>query len=233
MSDIKQTGVRILGRVVRFPRREGVSVSDLDSTDRKSSAVTRPPVAVLKAIANSLDSHALPRRKREIIDRSHLPPTERTSEAIAASFNPARIMNSESCMEAYVLSQHMLVNGNCAQPILAPQGASVHNLHMARGNLKLKDKIKEKPKSVWPRTFLMEYRQAKGMTQGQAAKAMGFKRHSDLSKIENGKQQYTQRVLERAARLYETSIWHLLYCPPNTTASDLIKIWHESVKIPD
>lgn len=208
-------------------------MSDFDSVDRKSSAVTRPPVAVLKAIAKSLDNHTLPRRKREIIDRSHLPPIERTSEAIAASFNPARIMNSESCMEAYVLSQHMLVNSDCAQPFLVPQGASVHNLHMARSNLKLKDKIKEKPASIWPRTFLMEYRNAKGMTQGEAAKAMGFKHHSDLSKIENGKQQYTQHVLETAARLYDTSIWHLLYCPPKTSASDLIKIWHESVKVPD
>lgn len=233
MSEIEQTGVRVVGKVVAF-RREAVAMSDSElSTGKKSSAVTRPPVAVLKAIAKSLDSHALPRRKREIIDRSHLPPKDRTSEAIAASFNPARIMNSESFMEGCVRSEHMLVNGDCAQPILGPQGASVHNLHMARGSAKVKTKIKEKPESVWTRTFLMEYRKQRGMTQGEAAKAMGFKRHSDLSKIENGKQQYTQRVLEHAAKLYKTSIWHLLYCPPNTPLSDLLKIWQESVKVPD
>lgn len=213
-----------MGKVikVRFRRHARASAAVV-----KSSAVTRLSVTAFTATAKSLDSHTLPRRNRDIVVRSHETPAARMREAIPSSSKPSFSMKTDNCMDANVHQAHRQVNLLCAPGSLEPVEAAVHNMHMAKRGHKHKQ---EQQHGLWTRTYLKEYRKVAGLSQSKAAFEMGLTGHSQLSRIEAGKQEYSQHVLEAASRLYSVSIWHLLYCPPHTPLPKALQIWTKSLE---
>lgn len=213
-----------MGTVIRFPGHSAAS-----STGTKSFAVTKSPVAVLIAMAKSFDSQTLPRRKRDTVVRSHDTPLSRINEAIPSSSNPLADMNFANSMWSNVHQVHNQVKPNCGFGAVEGARYPVHYVHMAKNSLKMNTKQRLAVRRFKP-TFLREYRVAKGMSQSEAADALGYSDHTTLSKIENGKQPYDQALLEEAAILYDTSVWHLLFAPPGTTISDAIRIFQEATR---
>lgn len=211
-----------MGKVIRF-----VDHARSSAFTTKSSAVTRLSVAALKAPAKSLDNHTLPRRSREMVVRSQETPVARMREAIDSSSSPSIAMNSDNCMGGNVHTMHIKVNLHCAKGAIGPVETTVHNTHMGRNKLKAQP---EQHFKLSAKTYFKEYRIAAGLSQPEAASKMGYADHSTLSKIEAGKVEYNKSFLEAAARVYQTSIWHLLYCPPNTPIGDAIEIWTKSIK---
>ncbi len=70
----------------------------------------------------------------------------------------------------------------------------VHNVHMPQ-------RIRPIPKKVRRKTFLREWRTKAGKTLEQAAEDAGMT-HASLSRIERGKQDYNQSLLEFLAEYY-------------------------------
>lgn len=214
-----------MGIVIRFKRRRHARASSTAS--RKSSAVTRSSVTDLIATARSFDSQTFPLRNRETVVRSHLTPTARMREAIASSSKSSSFMNFDNCMIDNVHTMHDDVNGVCAVSAVEPSQGAVHNAHVARRSEKLKSEQRPVPRSG---PYFREYRKAARLSQGEAAERMGYAGHTTLSKIESGKVDYTKTFLEDASRVYGVSIWHLLYCPPNTPLAKALEIWTKSVE---
>ncbi|MBI1188283.1 MAG: helix-turn-helix domain-containing protein [Alphaproteobacteria bacterium] len=69
--------------------------------------------------------------------------------------------------------------------------------------------------SARQRTFLAEWRAFRAMTQEKAAGLIGVS-PGHLSHLEAGRKQYTQRILEAAARAYACSPADLLTVDPST-----------------
>jgi len=63
------------------------------------------------------------------------------------------------------------------------------------------------------KTFLREWRKSAGLSQEQAADAIGIER-SYLSRIERGENGYSQEILESAAEVYGCRPQDLLAAPP-------------------
>jgi hypothetical protein len=55
-------------------------------------------------------------------------------------------------------------------------------------------------------------------------------KHSQLSRIERGLADYQQSHVETLARIYRTSIWHLLFCAPDVSHDELFAIFQRSIK---
>jgi transcriptional regulator with XRE-family HTH domain len=97
---------------------------------------------------------------------------------------------------------------------------------------------KAKPKSRPARlpTQFQAWRKHRKMTLENAASHLeGGKRgsqmsHSQLSRIERGIAEYRQSHVETLARVYHTSIWALLFCPPNVPHDELFAIFQRSIK---
>jgi transcriptional regulator with XRE-family HTH domain len=64
-----------------------------------------------------------------------------------------------------------------------------------------------------PKHYFLEYREAAGLSQIEAAERIGIDR-SHLSKVENGKRPYNQSMLEAAALVYECTPADLISRPP-------------------
>lgn len=107
--------------------------------------------------------------------------------------------------------------------------ARVHVMHMPRVQRK-KPKTEPRAAQQWQKTYLREWREKAGLSLETASAKMGLK-HSQLSRIETGKQQYYQNVLEVAAQLYSTSIWALLSCPPDQAPEDVLAAFNRSLKV--
>lgn len=214
-----------MGDVVKVRFRSHAPAS---TSTAKSSAVTRLSVTNLNATAKSLDNQTLPRRKRETVVRSHETPAALMREAIASSSSPSIAMNSDNCMVDNVHTMHRNVNGICASSALEPSRAVVHNVHMSGRAEKHKSEQVHSPRRA--RTYLFEYRKAAKLSQEKAVERGVHTSRSTLSRIENGEVPYSQDVLEAAARVYGTSVWHLLYCPPNTPLPKALEIWTKSLE---
>lgn len=102
---------------------------------------------------------------------------------------------------------------------MEPDLSDVHIVHMAKSARKTEPKTSDAPLSL---TYLREWREFKGVTLEAAGETLGVK-HGQLSRIERAVQPYSQRLLERAARLYGTSVWSLLFCPPGGSPEAVIK----------
>lgn len=130
-------------------------------------------------------------------------------------------------MRGNVHQVHNEVNPVCASPGMEAAAGRVHHMHMARVQRK-KPKTDPQPAQRWQKTYLREWREKAGLSLETASAEMGLK-HSQLSRIERGKQQYNQRVLEVAERLYSTSIWAILYLPPDRPPKDAIAAFMAAV----
>ena len=193
----------------------------------KSSAVTSPPVTSLIFKVSSRESHTSPRRKRVIVDRLHSEPLARTSSAIDSSTSPLIFIHSANCMDGIVHGAHNLVKPHCAWGGLEQSSNLRKTAQMARAAKK--PKPIEKP--TFRPTYLRDWRLHHGLSLEKAGAYLG-KSHSQLGRIETGKQEYTQRLLENAARLYQTSVWALLYCPPGRSVQEMFTAFQESIKVP-
>jgi transcriptional regulator with XRE-family HTH domain len=63
------------------------------------------------------------------------------------------------------------------------------------------------------RAFLSEWRQSQNLTQPQVAALAGMS-VSNLSQLENGRQNYTQKTLQALASVYRCHPADLLHKPP-------------------
>lgn len=218
-----------MGVMLRFPgrRHARASTGSLGIT-KKSSAVTSPSLTVRIATAKSFESQTLPRLNREMVDRSHLTPISRMSDAIASSSSLLSSMNLDSCMPDNVHQAHIQVNPLCASSGMEAVAAVVHNVHMARTQLKTQKKTKAAPK-IWERTYLREWRKKHRLSLAAAAAEMGIK-YSQLSRIERGLQPYNQRVIEAAARVYSTSTWAVMNSPPEQPMDEAIASFLKAIR---
>ena len=213
-----------MGDVVRIHAR-------ISSAARKSSAVTQLSVAERTAIASSFESQTLPLRNREMVVRSQEAPVALMREAIASSSSPSRVMNSDSCIKQNVHQMHNHVNPLCASLGMEADCYAVHLAHMARTQRKQKAASLSPAQTwtgKWRRTYLREWREKTGLSLEKASAEMGLK-YSQLSRIERGDQEYRQEVLEVAERLYKTTIWALLYCPPGLPPEAVVEAFQRSV----
>ena len=193
----------------------------------KSSAVTRPSVALRSAMAKERDSQTLPRRNLDTVERSHSQPASRISEAIDSSSNSRRDMNVESFMGRNVHPAHNEVKSDRAWADLVVHTMTVHNTHMSTTARKYRQKP---PADVgWTSNYLRQWREFRKISIAAAAAEIGIS-HSQLSRIERGKQEYRQSYLESLARLYGTSIWALLYCQPGASADQVFAAFQISTK---
>lgn len=81
----------------------------------------------------------------------------------------------------------------------------------------------KKPTHPLDRTFLREWREHAGYDQETAAAQLNVSR-TLLSKIENARSPYSQRILERAAELYRCTAAELLIHNPEDPNS-LWRLW--------
>jgi transcriptional regulator with XRE-family HTH domain len=65
----------------------------------------------------------------------------------------------------------------------------------------------------YQRTLLRQWREHRGRTLEQAAETVGIT-HASLSRIERGKQPYSQVILEALAEYYDTDVVSLLIRDP-------------------
>lgn len=94
-------------------------------------------------------------------------------------------------------------------------------MYMAR---KVTTRFKQEPQ--YRLTYIRQWREAKGMTLEALAEAIGERTgegltHASLSRIERGKQPYSQPILEAAAYILGTDVANLLMRDP----SDPEAIW--------
>jgi transcriptional regulator with XRE-family HTH domain len=73
-------------------------------------------------------------------------------------------------------------------------------------------------------TFLREWRHNAGFKLADAAERLGFRDHTQLSKIERGVSKYNQELLENAAELYGCTEVDLLARAPGEKP-DIFTIW--------
>jgi hypothetical protein len=209
--------------------RRHARASSISGTTAKSSAVTRLSVALRKARAKSFDNQTLPRRSREMVVRSHEAPASRISEAISSSSSPLDCMNSESRMAPNVHTAHIDVKSDCASGAVEAAKAAVHIAHMAK--TAGKSRPSERPNAKqWGPTYLRAWRQKAKLSLEKAAAEMGYRDHTMLSKIERGQQPYQQEILEAAAKLYGTTVWALLYCPPDIPPEQMFEAFQRSIR---
>lgn len=128
-------------------------------------------------------------------------------------------------MRGNVHQVHNEVNPVCASTGMETVTGRVHLMHMP----KAQQKKRPQPSQRWQKTYLREWREKSGLSLEVASSQMGLK-HSQLSRIERGEQQYYQNVLEVAASLYSTSIWALLHCPPDQAPEDVLAAFTLSLK---
>jgi transcriptional regulator with XRE-family HTH domain len=65
----------------------------------------------------------------------------------------------------------------------------------------------------WRRTTIREHRLAKGMSLAELAQAMEMN-EGYLSGLENGRRRYNQDILEKAAKIFDVPVSHLLTRKP-------------------
>jgi transcriptional regulator with XRE-family HTH domain len=61
--------------------------------------------------------------------------------------------------------------------------------------------------------YVRSWREHRGLTQNQLAERIGMT-HSQISRVESGNQQYTQKTLEKFARVLDCTVTDLLARPP-------------------
>lgn len=83
-----------------------------------------------------------------------------------------------------------------------------------------------KPKRPLRQTFLREWREHAGLDQEEAATELDISR-TLLSKIENARSPYSQRILERAAEVYGCTPAELLARDP-TNQDSLWALWERA-----
>lgn len=82
----------------------------------------------------------------------------------------------------------------------------------------------KRPKRRRQRTYLREWRKYRNMTQEQVAALIGY-HHSNLLRVELGKTQFTQDLLEKLAEVYRCTPADLLSRDPEAdTYSDVAPI---------
>lgn len=124
---------------------------------------------------------------------------------------------------------HNNVKGWFAPTLLELYPGPVHGAAMGRAQKKLKHHENVITAKVLDRTFLREWRIECEFSLEEAGTRLGIS-HSQLSRIERAKQEYTQGLLEGAARLYKTSVWALLNSPPNQSIPEMFQAFQESIK---
>lgn len=117
-------------------------------------------------------------------------------------------------MRPNVHQVHKAVKPECAWPSMERGKFTAHHAHMR----------KRSPKPPrWRLTFLRQYREEAKLSLEDASALMGYKSHSTLQRAETGKIQYTQKLIENAARVYSRSALEILFVDPART-DDIAKI---------
>jgi DNA-binding Xre family transcriptional regulator len=207
------------GQILPFPKRPHARTS----VSRKSSAETRPPLIDLKQAIKSQDGRHLPRRMRLMVLRSQeILQDFRTSEAICSSSSPRLVMKSDSCMGANVHEAHIAVKPACAWSGMDGAAEPVHDMHMPTS---AKQKVRARPpvQVRYDATFMRAWREFRNKTLEEMAEKCG-KTYSQLSKIETGKQPYSQQILEAYARHLGCSVIDLLARRPQDDET-LLGMW--------
>jgi hypothetical protein len=193
----------------------------------KSSAVTRLAVTKRKATAKSFDSHTFPRRNLETVVLSQETPASLSFAAIPSSSSPSRAMKSESFIVPNVHRVHNEVKRDRAWSVIEIQTDDVHNTHMASAKRKA---VIAREGAPWGKNFLREWREHRELSLQEAGRKMGFS-HSQLSRVERGLQPYSQDILEAASRVYSTSVYQILYAPPDLSPGDVLDTISRSLKV--
>jgi transcriptional regulator with XRE-family HTH domain len=88
-------------------------------------------------------------------------------------------------------------------------------------------KVVPRPKPAqFRRTFIRHWREHRGLTLEQLAERVGTT-HASLSRIERGKQPYTQPLLEAVAEALQTDVASLLMRDP-TGPEDIWSVWDQA-----
>jgi hypothetical protein len=132
-------------------------------------------------------------------------------------------------MAQNVHTAHIDVKSDCASGVVEAAKTSVHATHMAK--TAGKPRPNERPSAKrWQPTYLRAWRQKAKLSLEKAAAEMGYRDHTMLSKIERGQQPYQQEILEAAAKLYNTTVWALLYCPPDIPPEQMFEAFQRSIR---
>lgn len=90
---------------------------------------------------------------------------------------------------------------------------------------------KPHPKPQWRRTFIKQWRNQRGMTQEALAERVGEKiggfTHASIGRIENGKQPYSQPILEAIAEALNVDVADLLMRDPSEPSA-IWSIWDQA-----
>lgn len=98
--------------------------------------------------------------------------------------------------------------------------ASVHHVYMAEKPRSEKVVTRFKRDPLYGKTYIYEWRRHRGLSQQRLADRLGVS-HATIGRIENGKQPYSQPLLERLAEELQTDPASLLIRDP----SDPEGIW--------
>lgn len=104
--------------------------------------------------------------------------------------------------------------------------STVHTVYMAK-------KVRPRPKAAtaYRKTFIREWRKSRGLTLERLADRVGASvggfTHASLSRIENGKQPYSQPILEALAEALGTDPVSLLIRNP-TDPEGMWSIWDQA-----
>lgn len=116
----------------------------------------------------------------------------------------------------------MLVKHNCTPEDIHRPSRPVHRTHMGA-----------RPKVVFGKTFIREWREFRGLTLERLADRVGEKiggfTHASLSRIERGLQPYSQPVLEAIAEALQTEPASLLMRNPNDPEG-IWSVWDHAKK---
>lgn len=168
---------------------------------KKSLGVTSPPEAVLIFAANSHEGRVTPRRIRLMAERS-----TPTSFATPSSLSSPDSIHSLSFMTENVQYMHSACQALCAPQVIDLAGPRAHNARMIEVD-------NEQNNEELRPTLLRVWRKYRGISQEAACADLGMTREN-LSKIERGLVPYGQRLLQRAATLYDCSEADLLERDP-------------------
>lgn len=203
-----------MGTVLEWPRRHARPRS---SSSKKSSAVISPPENSFSLPIVDQSGLTLPRRIRLTVTRETL-----IAAATSSSDKPRDSIKAERCdiSELYV-ERTPEVKGKCTYGVVPLNHGGVHDAYMAgKAQKKVVPRFKEKLGT----TFIREWREFRGLTQGQVGERVGVYlserglgdgySHASIGRIENGKMAYTQPVLEAIADALNTDPASLLMRNP-------------------
>jgi transcriptional regulator with XRE-family HTH domain len=120
----------------------------------------------------------------------------------------------------------MPVKDFCTPSRMYAQIRQLHPMYMAK---RVVSRLKGQPK--FRRTFIRQWREHRGLTlealADRVGQAVGGFTHASLSRIERGKQPYSQPILEALAHALQTDVASLLMRDPSDPEA-IWSIWDEA-----